>query len=495
MSTKLSTNSYPGTRDFYPKEMRFRKQMFHLIEETLEYFAYEKISGPLLESFEIYAAKSGEEIAERQLYVFTDKGDRKVAVRPELTPTIARMFAAKKNDLAPIQRWYSIENFMRYERPQKGRLREFVQINVDLIGVKGVSADFEILKTAKGIFDVFGANSEMYEIRINHRGFISDVLRDYLGVSDENQEIVMKILDKKDKLEKEKFVELLLTSGITKVQIEKLLTVLGQDLDQNIELVPNSIVAQELKQVLELGKEIFGKNNPLKFDFSVVRGLAYYTGLVFEAYDKDPANIRALFGGGRYDSLLGLFSKGEDVPGIGFAIGDVTFELFLKNHGLLNNSDLIVEKHMIAVDKGVSLVLFHRVFNQLKKMQNMFVKEIYMLESLIGTSESNADSRNSLEKIVGMIEKNAFFDIEKFNNIREKQWLNSVILEKDKQILIEIYPDISKPLGKQLSYADKAHINYVWICGEPELIRGIVKRKNMFTGREEEFDLKTLELY
>ncbi|MGL4561318.1 MAG: histidine--tRNA ligase [Brevinema sp.] len=492
--SKISTNSYTGTRDFYPKEMRFRSFMFQQIEQAISSFSYEKISAPLLESFEIYAAKSGEEIAEKQLYVFTDKGDRRVAIRPELTPSIARMYAAKMNELPPIQRWYSIENFMRYERPQKGRLREFYQVNVDLIGAKGAFADFELLSVAQAVFSIFGATTDMYEIRINHRGFVRDVLVEYVGVNEEKFEDLARFIDKKDKMDSDKFESLMIEQGFSKDQIQRLTDVFEKDFNQLSELVPNSVFIEEIKQVFTLADKVFKEQNPLKYDFSIVRGLAYYTGLVFEAYDKNPDNTRALFGGGRYDNLVSIFQKNNNVSGVGFAIGDVTFEAFLKGHKLLTDEDLLVEKHMIAIDIKLPLSLFYTISNNLKGMENVYIDCLDMMENII-LSNNDEIIDQSLNKIMDVLSKNPFFDVGDQEQIDINEMFVNLSKGKVNSYQIEIYPDTNTVLGKQLQYANKANINYVWICGIPELQRGVVKRKNMLTGKEVDFDLTTFEIY
>ncbi|MGL4388557.1 MAG: histidine--tRNA ligase [Brevinema sp.] len=492
--SKISTNSYTGTRDFYPIEMRFRSYMFHHIEQAISSFAYEKISTPLLENFELYAAKSGEEIAEKQLYVFTDKGDRRMAIRPELTPSIARMYAAKINEIPTIQRWYSIENFMRYERPQKGRLREFYQVNVDLIGAKGAFADFELLSVAQAVFSIFGATKDMYEIRINHRGFVRDILVEYVGIAEERLDDLARLIDKKDKIEQDKFAQLLLEQGFSSYQISKLQLVFTKNFKEAFELVPNSVSAQEIKEVLTLGDKVFKDQNPLRYDFSIVRGLAYYTGLVFEAYDKNPENSRALFGGGRYDNLVSFFLKNNNVSGVGFAIGDVTFEAFLKGHKLLSDEDLNVERHMIAIDLELPLSLLHTISNNLKSMENIYIDCIGILESIL-LSQNQEAIDHSLNKIMDVLLKNPFFDAGDQEEIDLNQVITSLSTGKENRYQVEIYPDSTVSLGKQLQYANRAKIQYVWICGTPELQKGVVKRKNMLTGIEIEFDLTTFEIY
>ncbi|MGL5721393.1 MAG: histidine--tRNA ligase, partial [Brevinema sp.] len=480
--------SYPGTRDFYPEDMRFRGMMFSIIEGVCEDYGYEKISGPILENFQIYAEKSGEEIAEKQLYVFSDKGDRRVAIRPELTPTIARMFAAKISELAPIQRWYSIENFMRYERPQKGRLREFSQVNIDLIGSEGSFADFELLRVAQSIFVSFNATKEMYAIKINNRHFVNDVLLNYVGIDAQKSEACARIIDKKDKVSVEDFTKLLSDEGFNADQIKKLISCFEMSFDDLSKKAPGK-GASDLAELLSLGKEIFGEDNPLVFDFSVVRGLAYYTGLVFEAYDTNPDNPRALFGGGRYDKLIDLFHK-SPVSGVGFAIGDVTFELFLRGNGLLSDDDLRYRRHVVAVDSAVPLPLFHKIADTLKSVRAIYEECLNMIEQINHDHHDHNHAEgeacghtDQLKNIMQHLQRNAYYDSE----CQPEDWTSPS--------LVEIYPDPSVPLGKQLQYANKAKADYVWICGQPELTRGVIKRKSMASGVEVEFDLATFEVY
>lgn len=490
MSEKISSNPYPGTRDFYPADMRFRGMMFSVIGEVCEDFGYEKISGPVLENFQIYAEKSGEEIAEKQLYVFEDKGGRRVAIRPELTPTIARMYAGKINELAPVQRWYSVENFMRYERPQKGRLREFYQVNIDLFGAEGSFADFELLRVAQSIFSAFGATPQQYAIKINNRRFVQDVLVKYALIPENLTEACARIIDKKDKTTPEAFIQLLSEAGLSPAQIEALCSCFTMDFEALSAKAPGQ-GADEIKTVLELGKEVFGEENPLVFDFSVVRGLAYYTGLVLEAYDKNPENPRALFGGGRYDNLVDLFHKNK-VSGVGFAIGDVTFELFLRGNNLLADSDLRLVRHVIATDSRLPLPLFHKIADNLKAVRGIYEECLSMIENLLHDHQCEGDQcthSQQLDNIMQHLQRNAYFDSSLWENAAIEDMLEGAGMPS----LVEIYPDPSVPLGKQLQYANKAGADYVWICGEPELKRGIVKRKSMATGAETEFSLSTFE--
>src|SRR3954468_12365722 len=196
----LSTKTYKGARDFYPEDKRLQKYVFGKWRQMAERFGYEEYDAPILEPLEIYLAKTGDEIVNEQTYTFKDRGARKVAIRPEMTPTVSRMVAGRRQELGYPLRWYSIPNLWRYERPQRGRLREHWQLNVDIFGVKDTSAELEIITLVDAVFKAFGANDNMYEIRLNHRGLVDFLLADYLGLDTNARQSVGKLIDRKDKM-------------------------------------------------------------------------------------------------------------------------------------------------------------------------------------------------------------------------------------------------------------------------------------------------------
>src|SRR5687767_13457139 len=179
----LSTQPYKGARDFYPEDKRIQKYMFNSIRKTVERYGYEEYDAPILESLELYLAKTGEEIVNEQTYAFTDRGGREVVIRPEMTPTVSRMVAAKRQELGYPVRWYSIPNLWRYERPQRGRLREHWQLNVDIFGVDSLLAEAEVIQVADAILKAAGASKDMYSIKVNHRKLMDFIFRDYLGLN------------------------------------------------------------------------------------------------------------------------------------------------------------------------------------------------------------------------------------------------------------------------------------------------------------------------
>ena len=330
----ISTQPYKGTRDFYPDDMRLRNWFFGKIRETLETAAFDEYNGPMLESLELYAAKSGEEIANKQTYNFVDRGDRSVAIRPEMTPTVARMVAAKMNDLSFPLRWFSIPNMYRYEATQRGRLREFWQLNVDIFGCDTYEADLETIVSAIRIMKSFGADETMFTVRINNRRFFNDVIAAISGGDAEHSKLVSKVIDKKNKIPREVYEKELTALGLDGAQIAKIDELYGMSVTDATAICPDSVGATELRLLFE-ALEKLGLDKYCLFDFGIIRGLDYYTGTVFEVFDNAPENNRAMFGGGRYDNLVGLFVKNAKISGVGYGMGDVTLENFLVTHGLI----------------------------------------------------------------------------------------------------------------------------------------------------------------
>lgn len=345
MTEKLSTQSYKGTRDFFPEEMRIQNYIFNTWKRVCKSFGFEEYNGPILESFEIFEAKSGDEIVNNQLYAFTDKGGRKVAIRPEMTPTVARMVSQKIQEGYPTPiKWFSIANFYRYEKPQKGRLREFYQLNVDIFGEDSVNADAEILLLNQKIMEEFNAKPDMYKIKVNNRYLVDYLFEEKLKISGNQKLQVAKTVDKKSKMSETEFTNALADTELGTDQIAKLEEILNYTVDdvKKIKNLPKG--AQQLTELFDL-VEMF--NIPsIEYDPSTVRGLDYYDGNVFEQFNMAEGNARSMFGGGRYDGLTSLFLK-ESVPGVGYAPGDVTFRDFLESWNLIPN--LLEEKYLVTL--------------------------------------------------------------------------------------------------------------------------------------------------
>ena len=334
---KLSTQPYKGTRDFYPADMQLRNWFFGVVRRVLETAAFEEYNGPMLESLDLYAAKSGEELADKQTYNFTDRGNRHVAIRPEMTPTVARMVAAKMNDLTFPLKWFSIPNMYRYEATQRGRLREFWQLNVDIFGCDTYEADLDCIIAAINILRAFGADETMFTVRINNRRFFNDVIAAITGKTEDDAKAVSKVVDRRNKVPRDVYEKDLTALGLTAEQIAKLDSLYGMSVREAAALCPASAGAGELLALFEMLEKL-GLDRYCVFDFGIVRGLDYYTGTVFEVFDNAPENNRAMFGGGRYDNLVGLFVKNAKISGVGFGMGDVTLENFLITHDLILSS-------------------------------------------------------------------------------------------------------------------------------------------------------------
>ena len=334
MSEKLSTQPYKGTRDFYPQEMRLRNWFFGVIREVLERSAFDEYNGPMLESLALYAAKSGDEIANEQTYHFADRGERNLAIRPEMTPTVARMVAAKMGELNFPLKWFSIPNMYRYERPQRGRLREFWQVNVDIFGCDTFEADLECITSAINILRAYGADESMFTVHINNRRFFNDVIAAIAGTDADGSKAVSKIIDKKNKIPREVYEKELHELGMNDEQIARIDALYTMPVEEATAICPDSVGSGELRSLFELLKKT-GLDRYCMFDFGIIRGLDYYTGTVFEVFDNAPENNRAMFGGGRYDNLVGLFVKNAKISGVGYGMGDVTLENFLVTHKLV----------------------------------------------------------------------------------------------------------------------------------------------------------------
>lgn len=351
----LSHQPYKGTRDYYPADKRVQNYIFDVWREVCEQYGYEEYGAPLLELLDIYAAKTGQEIVNEQTYQFTDRGGRNVAIRPEMTPSISRMVAARRQELGYPARLYSIAQFMRYERPQHGREREFWQLNFDIFGVEGSVADAEIIGMSDAIMRRFGATDKMYTIRVNHRGLISFMMADYLGLTIVQSELMIKLFDRKDKITQEQFEEQaadifgpeLVSVGMARIKILLHATSIA-------ELPLELKDSQPVREVAELFSSLQAAGiTSVKFDISLMRGFDYYTGVVFEVFDNHPENRRAMFGGGRYDGLVGLFGV-EPIATVGAAPGATTMEHFLRSHAVLPTFESTTDVYMIVVGDALS---------------------------------------------------------------------------------------------------------------------------------------------
>ena len=431
MSEKLSVRPYKGTRDFYPEEMQRRNWFFGVIRRVLEEAAFDEYNGPMLESLAIYAAKSGDEIANEQTYNFKDRGDRHLAIRPEMTPTVARMVAARMGELNFPLRWFSIPNMYRCERPQRGRLREFWQINVDIFGCDTFEADMDIIESAINVLKAFGADETMFKVHINNRRFFNDVIASICGASAEDAKKVSKIVDKRNKIPREVYEKELSELGIDAQKVAKIDALYTMSVSEAVALCPDSVGARELSDLFTL-LTATGLDKYCVFDFGIIRGLDYYTGTVFEVFDEAPENNRAMFGGGRYDNLVGLFVKGSKVSGVGYGMGDVTLENFLLTHNLTSSfdenetkvlvarfDDVPYEEYIKLTDKvrgmGVpaSLYLGSKKFG---KQIDYAIKENYTYMIIMGGNELQASTVKVKNLVTREENEIAMSDLDKFFN-------------------------------------------------------------------------------
>jgi histidyl-tRNA synthetase len=338
----LSTEPYKGVRDFYPKEMAVQSYIFESWSKTAQSFGYEQYSASILEPSNLYKSKGAEnaEIINEQTYTFKDRGEREVTLRPEMTPTVARMVAGRSRELRFPLRWFSIPNLFRYERPQKGRLREHWQLNCDMFGINDYTSDVEIITLAYQILIDFGATPEMFTILVNDRQEMTGLYKN-IGITDTNIiNQITKLNDRKNKISSEDY----------QINLEIILN--------NKELVAKVIILSEDKSgsnPITKALNSLGINNVV-LDRTIARGFDYYTGTIFEILDNHPENNRAMIGGGRYDNLTGMFNNAP-ITGVGFGIGDVTMRDFLESHQLLpttvlNNSATIV---VIPTDEKLNL--------------------------------------------------------------------------------------------------------------------------------------------
>lgn len=426
----LSTQPPKGTQDRYPQEFQIRKYIFDTRREVCTQFWYQEYLWPLVESSEIRKAKSWEDVWWSELTMITNREWQisDLALRPEMTPSVTRMVSKNYNQLAKPIRYFSIANFYRNERPQRGRNREFWQLNVDIFGSESINADIEILSLAISLMLWFNPPKWSWKLNINNRFLIDDVLLIIWISGDIKQEIV-RTMDKRDKLPKDAIQEILLEKWLNTRQVEELIKYMNI---QNID----DLVAEfwELKDSkgLTQTKAIIDALSALwyfeyiEFKSSLIRWFDYYDGVVFEIFDNHPDNNRALFGGWRYNWLSKIFIK-DDIPAIGFAPGDETMKLFLESRDLL---DKIITKTSI--------------------------KKLY----------------------IPILDEELYHDVLNLASILRKQDRNIVCgLEYQKLI-------------KAMQYADKQNYDFVVIFWDDEKKKWVYRVKDLKTGKERDFDLK-----
>lgn len=313
-----------GTREFYPEQMALRNFIYEKIRNASQAFGYQEYDGPFIEPIDLYAAKSGEELVKKQSFTFEDRGGDLVTLRPELTPSLARMIAAKQNELTYPVRWWSFGPFWRYEQPQKGRAREFFQWNIDMLGVNSPQADAELVAVAATFLKSVGLTPDQATIFVNNRRLMDSEF-DKLKIPNEKRLDVSNLVDRRSKMESAKWDANAIELGLNQTQLDGLKNILS-----NFELWKES---DELVKFF-IALEALGVSEYVKYDPNIMRGLLYYTGTVFEAFDTSGSVKRAILGGGRYDNLLADVG-GNPLSGVGFAMGDVVIGIILQEKGLL----------------------------------------------------------------------------------------------------------------------------------------------------------------
>lgn len=344
----MDLNPVRGTRDFFPDELRLRNWLFAHFREVARQFNFQEYDAPVLESEALYVRKAGEEITQ-QLYNFEDKGGRKVALRPEMTPSLARLILQKGKSLSLPVKWFSIPQCWRYERMTRGRKREHYQWNMDVFGVESVVAEAELIAALIEFFRRVGLNNDQIMIRVSSRKVIQSVV-DMLGVPADKFAAVCVLVDKLEKVPREAIADDMNALGIESAVVDRIIEVmLLRSLDDlAAALGDDNAAVRELRQLFDLVDGYDGADW-LRFDASIIRGLAYYTGTVFEAFDKGPG-LRAVCGGGRYDRLLSTFG-GTDLPACGFGFGDVVILELLQELKLIPDLPATVDDVVFAFDE------------------------------------------------------------------------------------------------------------------------------------------------
>jgi histidyl-tRNA synthetase len=427
---KLSTDPYKGVRDFYPDDMAAQKQIFEIWRSVVEKYGYEEYNASVLEPTELYKAKSGEEIINDQTYTFIDRGEREVTLRPEMTPSVARMVAARRRELAFPLRWYSIPNLFRYEQPQRGRLREHWQLNVDIFGVESLQAEIEMIQMAYDITLFFVNSPKDFEIRISSRKILDYITHDIFKLDFEHSQKLLKLIDRKRKISTDLFEEGAMEIFKHKKKVATLQTLLNS---KNFEEFTMHL--QQTKEEHEGLREVYAVLESLeklgitnaRFEQSLTRGQDYYTGVIFEVFDMNPVNRRSIFGGGRFSDLLSLFGD-EKVTAVGFGAGDVVLQDMMETYG--------------------------------KKVPQIPPAEIAIC-------------------VMGVLVMD--YAVEVAQKLREKNIRVSVDYS-------------GRKVGDQIKAADKKKIPNIIVIGEEEMKTGEFKVKNLATGKEQIHTVETIKI-
>lgn len=366
---KISNLPQKGMADWFPNEFEVRNYIFNVWRKVCTRYGYKEYLTPLLESAEIYKAKSGEEVGGNELMVLVDRAGRELSIRPEMTPSVTRMVTRIfPSELKPI-RYFSIANFIRNQKPQRGRNREFWQLNYDIFGSDSKLADVEVIQIALDIMLEFNPPENSFELSVNSRKLVDEFLTKYIKISKEKQVEVIRILDKFLKLSEEDFKEKLKEINLSDDNINQIILFLKcsdiEEVEKEFPETKDSILV--IKELLNTLKDL-RYSKYVKFSPIILRGLDYYDGIIFEMFDKNPENPRSLFGGGRYNGLASIFG-GTSFPAVGCAPGDETTYLFLESWGLIDRikSEIKTVKYFAPILDQSTFKDLNKVMQELRK--------------------------------------------------------------------------------------------------------------------------------
>ncbi len=420
MKQIISNQEIKGTQDWMPEEAVSRYYIFDKWRQVCKNYGFLEYLTPLLENADIYRSKSGGDLGQKELMIFVDQGGRELAIRPEMTPSVVRMISKKYNTSSKPLKLFSIANFVRNEKPQRGRNREFWQLNCDIFGENSELADLEILQLAIDIVLAFNPPKDSFILKINHRALINSLF-DFIKIKDDKRMDVMRLMDKYEKMSGSELIKAMEELKLKNDQIDKILKFIkASDLNDLIDKIPelkNTFGFNFLQNIIKQLEKI-NYSQYVEFDSSVIRGLDYYDGLVFELFDKHPDNNRAMFGGGRYNGLANIFGV-NDFPAVGFAPGDETFKLFLQSWNILPTNNLKEDVYFLPL------------------LDEKLKDDIFLLSQKMRQKGYKIESGLSVMKI-----------------------------------------------SRALEYADKNKIGQVIILGEDEKKKGVYKIKNMISGKE-----------
>ena len=351
MKTQISNMPQKGMNDYYPEEMAVRNYIFSVWRDVCTRFGYKEYLTPLLEPADLYRAKSGEDVGGKELMILTDRAGRELSIRPEMTPSVTRLVSRiYQKEQKPI-RLFSIANFIRNEKPQRGRNREFWQLNYDLFGSTSINSDIEIAQVALEIMLSFLPPKNSFIMRINSRKVIEDIF-DMLKFSPEQRIGVIRVMDKITKLGRQEIIDRLKETGAGNECIRVILSIMDsnfnvKDIEKQLGLPENLESVKELNEFMDKLNSL-GYGEFIEFNPSVLRGFDYYDGIVFEVFDTNPLNNRSMFGGGRYNGLASIFGT-ESFPAVGCAPGDVTTSLFLESWGVIDRIKNMVKEKRVYI--------------------------------------------------------------------------------------------------------------------------------------------------